>query len=485
MDPMKRPNIIVFMTDQQNEEMTRKYAKTPNYDRFLESAVEFSDAYCVAPHCCPSRASFFTGLMPSQHGVWNNVEVDNGLSRGLFDGVRVFPEELKEAGYETIFSGKWHVSSVEWPQDRGFEKVLHTHITNYGKMDRENVPRFNDWTKLYCNPQLIDGASETKTEGRIIKEGYPHYYQYGTLENPFGDTDTVSKACKEIESNSFEKPVFMYIGTTGPHDPYFVPQRFLDQYKLEDIKLPNSFGDKMTDRPGLYRRTQDQFALSEEEQKESLRHYLAFLSYEDELFGKVLSSVEKRGIQDNTIILYLTDHGDYAGAHGLWAKGLPCFKEAYHICAAIGGAGLKKEKRKEDHLVSIMDFAPTILELAGVLKGGFTGQSLVPFINGKQPDKWRTEICTQTNGNELYGVQRAIWNKKWKYVYNGFDYDELYDLENDPDEMKNVINEEKNKDIIRTMCKKMWEFAKETKDNCTCGYIMVRTAPYGPGICNE
>lgn len=92
---------------------------------------------------------------------------------------------------------------------------------------------------------------------------------------------------------------------------------------------------------------------------------------------------------------------------------------------------------------------------------------------------------TQTNGNELYGIQRAVWNRKWKYVFNGFDYDELYDLEKDPLEMRNLIKEKAYEEVVEQMCGKMWEFARDTGDNCTCPYIMVSLAPYGPGIICE
>ena len=134
-------------------------------------------------------------------------------------------------------------------------------------------------------------------------------------------------------------------------------------------------------------------------------------------------------------------------------------------------------------LVSILDFAPTILELAGIASPKVTaGFSLTPFLRGETPQKWRQEICTQTNGNELYGIQRAVWDKQWKYVFNGFDYDELYDLERDPLETHNRINDPSCAPIIKRMCRKMWLNAKETGDNCTCAYIMVSLAPYGPGI---
>lgn len=475
------------MTDQQNAKTmyADSVAKTPNIDTFLQKSMHFTDAYCPAPHCCPSRASFFSGLYPAQHGIWHNVEVDSAISRELFDGVKLFPEVLSENGYQTVFSGKWHVSGTEGPADRGFQKVLRECTTNYGREGKENIPRFNDWSKLYCHNEKIDGANEIKTDGRIVKEGYPTYYQYGIEENPFGDTDTVEMACEELKNYDGDKPLFMYVGTIGPHDPYCVPQEFLDLYRDLEVVLPESFNDTMEDKPALYRRTREQFALTEDEYKESVKRYLAFVSYEDSLFGKLLDTIDEKGIYDDTAIIYLTDHGDYLGAHGLWAKGLPCFKEAYNICAAIGGGALNINGTNGE-LISLADFAPTILDLAGIEDlPEMCGKSLVPFLKKEKPENWREYICTQTNGNEVYGIQRAVWDKKWKYVYNSFDYDELYDLENDPLEMHNICKKPENKGKVKEMCKKMWQFAYDTKDCQTCGYIMVRMAPYGPGIIFE
>lgn len=488
MDRKRKPNILVFMTDQQLGDtiMPDNATKTPNIDKFRQHAVHFTEAYCPAPHCCPSRATFFTGLYPSEHNIWNNVEVCNAISRKLFDGITMFPEELNKAGYHTYFSGKWHVSGNEGPLDRGFDEVLKEVTSNYGRNLQENIAYTQDWDAYYSDKTRVDFEHSPKEFGRIIRPGYPTYYQFGVEENPFGDSDTVAAACDKISSYQHEDPFFLYVGTTGPHDPYNPPQEFLDMYSLNDIKLPDTFEDSMLDAPALYRRTKDAFKLTVEEHKESLRRYMAFCSYQDYLFGKVIDTLTEKGILEDTVIMYLSDHGDYAGAHGLWAKGLPCYREAYHICALVGGGFINSQNKTNSEFVSLADFAPTILELAGVQTSTqFTGRSLVPFLSGRDAENWRTDMHTQTNGNELYGIQRAVWNKKWKYVFNGFDYDQLYDLENDPNETENLINKPELVPVIKEMCKKQWQFAREHKDNCTCPYIMVALAPYGPGILLE
>ncbi len=482
-----KPNIIVFMTDQQNAKTIdpNHQAITPNLTKFLKRSTRFTNAYCPAPHCCPSRASFFSGMYPSQHGVWNNVEVDNSLSRGLYDGITLFPEQLSKAGYSTAFSGKWHVSAYESPSDRGFDNVVSRVVSNFGFVANDNTPKSNEWENTYSTPENIDFEGDKKEFGRIIRPGYTSYYQFGVDENPYNDTTTVEKACEVLNNNDKSKPLFMYVGTTGPHDPYCPPQNFLDMYNIDDIQLPANFNDDMVDKPALYRRTKQQFNLTEQEHKESIRRYLAFISYEDYLFGRLIDTIEANNMTDNTIVIYLTDHGDYMGAHGLWAKGLPCFSEAYNICAAIGGPGIKQGVTS-DKFISLADFAPTILELAGVENNvKHLGRSLVDILHARPTPDWRDAMYTQTNGNEIYGIQRAVFTHEWKYVHNSFDYDELYDLKNDPGELVNLINEDQYKPILKQLCKKMWQFAKQTKDTYSCPYIMVGLAPYGPGILFE
>ncbi len=480
---MKKPNIVVFMTDQQRGDtiFEGSCAKTPNLDRFRARAAHFGNAYCPSPHCCPSRATFFSGLYPSEHGVWHNVEVNNAISRDLFDGIELFPTRLQRAGYETYFSGKWHVSAFATPTDHGFDHNLYQIVSNYGEMARGYQLHDEDWAHFYSDPQTLDADGDEKHFGQIVRPGYPTYYQFGTDENPFTDNDTVAHAVRAIEDHDKKQPMFMYVGTLGPHDPYCPPQRFIDMYDLSDIQLPESFSDDMSDKPALYRRTRDQFKLTREEHIESIRRYLAFCSYEDALFGQVLDALDKKGMTDDTLVFYLSDHGDYMGAHGLWAKGLPCFREAYHVCAMVAGPGVAPGVHQD--MVSLADFAPTIEELAGAMSNvPYAGASLAPFLRGQQPEHWRTALYTQSNGNELYGIQRAVWDGEWKYVFNGFDYDELYNLREDPNETRNVIDDPAHRGIVKAMCKKLWYFAREHKDACTCPYIMVGFAPYGPGI---
>ena len=488
---MKQPNIIVFMTDHQRGDTVLPGSPviTPNIDRFREQAITFSNAWCPSPHCCPSRATFFSGLYPSEHGIWNNVDVSNALSYRLFDDVRLFSEDLADARYRLYFSGKWHVSAERGPNSYGFELLRHKHA-EYAP--HPNCPDVTEWDRY--SRKKSDVGDEPRTEARIVRPGYPAYTQYGIKEDPYKDSLTVGAAVDKLAEIDTDSPFFMFVGPLGPHDPYFVPQRFLDLYDHEDIRLPDNFDDDLSDKPTLYRRTKERYSqLTREEHIESIRRFYAFCSYEDELFGRLLDAVEARGIMDNTLILYTSDHGDYIGAHGLWAKGLPCFKEAYNVCAVAGGGIVKNGGRTNTSRLSLADWAPTFLELAGAPARAMSGHSLTALLRDEAYTSPRTETYTQTNGNEVYGIQRAVWNNRWKYVFNAFDYDELYDLENDPGEMHNLLHGLRDRDIpqspygdiVKEMWKKLWSFAREHKDNIVNPYIMTAFAPFGPGILGE
>lgn len=480
-----KPNILIFMTDHQRGDTLAPDSSciTPNIDRFRTRAVDFVSASCPAPHCCPSRATFFTGLYPSQHGVWNNVDVDNTLSRGLHDSVRTWSEDLRDAGYRLYFSGKWHVSACESPAERGFELLHHTHTYK----EYSHRPYTAEWARYYHT--RIDEVDDPRGEGEVIRPGYRRYRQYGFDEKPFGDQDVVTAAVEKLGELSDEaEPWLLFIGPLGPHDPYVVPQRFYDLYSDVKLDLPLSAGDRMTDKPALYRRTQARYAqLEEREQLESLRHYLAFCSYEDYLFGQLLDSLDKAGHTEDTLVLYCSDHGDYAGAHGLWAKGLPCFREAYDICFMLGGPGIVRPGRSSEAFVGLHDWAPTILDICGIDAGrSFPGRSLVPILRDEE-DNEPDHVFTQTNGNEIYGIQRAVWNRRWKYVFNSFDYDELYDLEADPHELVNLLHDSDPltgpyAEIVRELCAAMWRFAHAMDDSIANDYIMTALAPFGPGV---
>jgi arylsulfatase A-like enzyme len=484
MSTREKPNILIFMTDQQRGDTVLAHhpCKTPHLDQFREQGVTFTETFCPSPHCCPSRATFFTGLYPSEHGIWNNVGVANALTRGLRTGARLWSQDLAAAGYQLTFGGKWHVSSRSAPSDHGWSELGTTGALHKEWEDQDYID--SRWEAIRtAGPQ---SSLEDRKPGEILRPGYPPYHHYGINEDPFSDRRVVDEAVRAIrERGQTDTPWCQFVGTLGPHDPYHVPQRFLDLYKDQEIPLPASFEDTMEDKPGFYRRTRAFFdQLTPEEHRDAIRHYWAFCSYEDHLFGRVLEALEDTGDLENTMVIYLSDHGDYTAEHGLWCKGLPCFRGAYHVPAIVRWpAGISGPGRSEDLFVSLADFGPTILEAADVqTASGMSGASLLPILEGRRPSGWRQAVHTQTNGNELYGIQRSVTTRDWKYVFNGFDFDELYDLRSDPEETINLADREDYLPKVHELCEQMWRFVRERGDACINPYIMTGFGPVGPGV---
>ena len=487
---MARPNFLIFMSDHQRGDtvLPGHPAVTPHVDRLAREGVSFTQVYCPTPHCSPAKATFHTGLYPSRHGVWNNVGGGQALSRGLKPGVRLWSEDLRDAGYELAFCGSWHVSAVESPADRGWREagVLGSKPSAANDESRLQSRRsgIGDlWTryrKLAEQPE-----PSRRGEGQILRPGYGTYTTYGTSEWNLFDEPITSAALEVLAAlAACGKPWMLFMGIISPHDPYFAPRRFLDLYDPADVPLPPSYADTLADKPRIYKRMRDMRwgQLTPREVREAIRHYWALCSYADELFGRMLAALDAAGQADNTVVLYTSDHGDYCGDHGLFCKGIPCFRGAYHVPGVVRWpAGVAKAGRQVDAFVSHADWGPTLLELAGVsVDRPFSGRSLAPMLRDEPVNDWRDEIHTQCNGVELYYTQRSVTTRRWKYVFNGFDDDELYDLSADPHEMRNLAGDAAPAGVVRDMARRMWRFACREGDTAVNDYVTVALAPYGP-----
>ena len=476
---MGRPNILIFMTDHQRADtvLPEHAAITPNLDRLASEGVIFEKTFCPSPHCCPARGTFHSGLYPTRSGVWNNICNGQALTRGLKEGVRLWSEDLADAGYRLAWSGKWHVSVLETPKDRGWhrELLVGAHKPN------EHATMWDRYQQLARKPHPAE-----RGEGQALRPGYGTYTMYGTREpGDGGDERVVRLAVEELpQLAAGDGPWAMFVGLGGPHDPYMVPQQYIDLYDLDDVPLPPSYSDDLSDKPRIYQRMRQTIwdQMSEREIREGIRHFWAYCSYLDALFGKVMATLEATGQADNTLVLYCSDHADYCGDHGLFAKGIPCFQGAYHVPAVVRWPnGIANPGRRVDAFVSHADWAPTFLEVAGIeTDRDFSGASIAPFFRGETPPDWRDALFTQCNGVELYFTQRSVMTKDFKYVFNGFDFDELYDLRTDPHEMRNVAAEPAYTEIKRALVRRLWKFALKEDDAAINAYITVGLAPWGP-----
>ena len=479
------PNILIFMTDQEQAAVVHPDhpCLTPNASRLASQGVLFRNAYCPTAHCCPSRATFMTGMYPSRHGIYNNVSNPTAIHRALYPGVRMFSEALREAGYNLAYAGKWHVSNEENPSDRGWEELVIT-AGKGGYMHRS----LEQWRRLAGEPE----PHGPRRRGQILRPGWGHYQLYDTRPDggPKGYEETrdyrvVQSALEALPRLARQDaPWCLYIGPHGPHDPFVVPERFVRMYDPARIPLPPNFHDTLEDKPRVYQRMRRQYwgQLSEDEVRESIAHYWAYCTMEDALFGEVLEALDATGEADRTLVIFLSDHGDYCGAHGLYLKGVPAFREAYNVpCIVRWPEGITRPGREVNAFITLADFAPTFMELAGLQPpSNLTGRSLVPFLRGAEPADWPDAFYSQFNGVELYYSQRIVQTREFKYVYNGFDFDELYDLRTDPYELVNVADRPEYQEIKRELVRKMWSFNGREDDIIFNPYGTVALAPWGP-----
>lgn len=528
----KRPNILLFVVDQIQYGVTapESACQMPNLQRFSRQGVTFQHAYGPSPHCCPARATLMTGTYPSRHGVFNNVETDTAHRFGLKTGVRTFAQDLSDAGYRMSYSGKWHISNEETPADRGWREV-----TSFDK----DVPLrgHRQWAGHGANSDDHTGWATSGPVATDMISPRPH----GHMQRPgWGDVATRAEPTDDAVARVLEGPdacrqTHFYKNAIGPgidelqrlaredsqaDEPWCLcistdmvpsspcPRELLELYDPASIALPPNFHDAMADKPGIYRRLREQIwgQLSVAEVREGMANYYANCTLEDRYFGMILDALDATGTADETLVLFIGDHGDYNFAHGLQNMGIPAFREAYHVpIVARWPRGITGPDRHVDDIVWLADIAPTLIDLAGASSlDRKTGRSLAPFLRDERPPDWRDDWYSQSNGNEVYYTQRAVMTKRWKFVYNAFDYDELYDLACDPHELTNLIHPDRYpqptpfdhkpddevqplprinpelEPVRRDMMARMWEFAIDEEDTIFSAFAPVAVASYGP-----
>jgi len=497
------PNILIFMVDQMQRDVTLPGhpCHMPNVRRLAEQGVSFTQTFTCSPHCCPSRATFMTGLYPSRHGVFNNVETNTAFQKGLNPGVRTFSEFLSHAGYRLACAGKYHVTNLETPAERKWEE-----ITKYRKNFEH--PRNEDWDAEALHPPPPD---ETRRRGTIWRPGWVDssvICSKTEYEATYWYRNAVRPGIEEIPRLAKSgKPWTLFISSDmNPGEA--VPAELLDLYDPREIPLPASFNDTLSDKPRIYQRMRRQLwdQLTEEEAREVLAGYWALCSLQDRYLGDILAALDASGQAENTLVVLVSDHGEFGFAHGLLEIGIPSFREVYHVPAILRWPrGIHAPGRTVDEFVSLADFAPTFLELAGCAADvRFTGRSLAPFLRGEKPDAWPDAWYSQTKGNEVYYTQRIVQTRDYKYVCNWFDFDEMYDLRADPHELVNIAFP---KDLLPSrgtgettrgrytpwphlppevesvrqgLLARMWQFARREEDIIFNGYLPVALAPYGP-----
>lgn len=466
-DDSRKPNILFIMTDQQRWDCIgangNPLIRTPHLDRLAAESANFTHCFVQAPVCVPSRVSFFTGRYPHAHrNRVNYTPLDHGEV--------LMQSRLQAAGYATAAVGKLHYfpPTVMEAKRTGFESVeLHDAVTS--------LDRFSDyivWRKQH-DPQ---SGIQHRTLASNIPAGQNPFRQ--AIDERYSETTwTGEKTRHHLRRLATGKqPFFLFSSFWKPHSPFEVPQPFDAIYDDVEIPLPKQMTlDDIMKLPPPLRTLILRFRPEYETDRERLqwmyRSYYGAISHVDREVGLILNTLDEAGVADNTIVVFTSDHGDQMLEHGLMGKN--CFFESsVRVPFLIRFPGHVRPAQYHD-LIESVDLLPTLFELIG-LPEPYTsqGRSLAGLIS-PSPRHYvpRTavfsenvipEVITGTQesfefvkGEGIRGTRhpdaKMVRTKRWKYIYYPDGFEELYDLETDPNEMSNLAHNDDFRDQIYEM----------------------------------
>lgn len=499
----KAKNVILIQTDHElgraDEEGSEYYdIIRPNYDSFKEEAVYFVNAKCVTPLCSPARRTMLTGVDPNQHGVINNETTIQPSS----EAVTIY-DVLLANGFDTdniYFFGKTHYSA-------GLAKDTPTEtygisgwaINGYGqpytKTEYKNYLKRNNYfgstyktpvmtlsaEALTAKPSLVAGDTVDLSEMKQITG-----HRYGVLETPkeFHETyflaDMVVSQLEKIAESGSDEPFIMSINFWGPHHPCSPTQEFVDLYTDENgviggnIPEYASFLDDWQNRPAVYA-WDSQSSVDPGLETPNVMSWEAFRTYlaiayasatmTDDAIGRILDAIDALGFDENTVVIWTADHGDALGAHGGHSG-----KECYMVEEVLDIPMLVRSPDYTDlagtvnsSFVNTADVPVTMLDVLGLsFPESVSGMSMLDLIEGTAEP--RAYMVSQMNGLTSETRARTVYYGNFKYTYYLNDIDELFDLENDPYEMHNLIFDDAHQGIVSLMKKMLREWQIEKND---------------------
>ena len=431
-----RPNILFLFTDDQRFDTIRALGNedviTPNMDRLVEEGTSFTEASIMGGTsgavCMPSRAMMMTGR------TLFHLE---GEGRSIPDGHVMMPEALRDCGYRTFGTGKWHNGRPAFA--RGFDEG-----------DRIFFGGMSDHFKVPLNP--FDGSG-IYPEDRIYHEEKSH------------SSDLFSGAAIDfIRSYDRQDPFYAYVSFTAPHDPRDTHPEFHAMYDASSLNLsPNCYANHPFDNGELKIRDEmlAPFPRSPEVVREHLAAYYAMISHIDRQVGDLLTALEETGRLENTIIVFAGDNGLAVGQHGLMGK-QNLYEHSVRVPLVFRGPGIPQGERRSAYCY-LIDIFPTLLDLIGVtVPESVEGMSLVGSM-ADESDRVRDTLLYAYKG--LHRSAKRGDHKLIEYSVEGMRTAQLFDLSVDPWEMENLIDDPERTDVIEMLRKEMRRWQTELDDS--------------------
>ncbi len=469
-------NFLLITSDQQHW-MTIGYndpnIHTPNLDRLGKRGIIFDRAYCPNPTCTPTRASLITGMMPSQHGAYV-------LGTKLPETVHTVGEDFSANGYATALVGKAHFQpfegTAEYPsleaypilQDLDFWKDFHGPFYGFNHIElarnHGDEPHVGQHYVLWMEEKL-------KAEGKDAKS-WKNWFRKptGTSEAQYGlwnlpeeyhlNTWIAERTNKLLEEYAGDKkPFFMWASFFDPHPPYLVSGKWAKMYDPKKMEVPEIVQGELDDMPPIYKKTQEkkpdfaEFKDSElwsaglrshitrtkERKAEDMALYFGMISFMDQEIGRILDKLDELGLTEKTVVVFTTDHGNVYGQHGLIKKGPFMYEDLVKVPMVISCPGTIPSGKRSQSLQSLIDIPTTFLSLAGInIPRSMTGIDQKSVWKGEDKTL-RDHVIVENHQQPQSLYQKQLITKQYKITtYMNHSYGELFDLINDPKELKNL-----------------------------------------------
>ena len=430
------PNVLVIMADDLNNDMGvygHPMVKTPNLDRLAARGVRFDRAYNQFPLCSPSRVSLLTGLRPDTTRV-HDLVTD---FRTVIPEVLTLPQMFKRNGYLTARVGKIF------------------HYGNPGQIGTSGLDDPASWD-VFVNPRGIDKDEEAQLTNFTPTRGLGSalaYYASPAPDEAHTDGKVAAETIALLEKNT-DRPFFIGAGFYRPHCPFIAPKKYFDLYPLDRIRAPRSMPGSPEPPPAAWFTTPPNWGIGEDAQRESIRAYYASITFLDANVGRLLDALDRLKLTDNTIVVFMSDHGYHLGERGQWMK-QTLFERSARAPLMMAGPGVTAKGRASSRIVEFLDIYPTLADLARVSPPpGLHGRSLAPLLRNPQA-QWDHPALTQVRRGppENHFMGYSVRTEKWRYTEwdEGKRGAELYDEVTDPDEMRNLAAEAKYRDTVAEM----------------------------------
>jgi uncharacterized sulfatase len=462
------PNIVLILTDTTSRHYLGAYgsrgAITPHIDRLAQEGLLFENSYSSSPVCTPARGCIFTGVHAPVNGAWYN---DATINRN----VEIMGETFARAGSRVGYTGKWHL-------DGGL-------YFGYGKAQGGFPQRWWYDGKNYTDDL---GPARTQQYRTWARAGWPDMRELAfEAEDCWGHR--VTDRAIDFLRTAGDEPFLLCVAYDEPHGPFMAPREYLDAIDPDAFELrPNILTEVPGDKPEQQRILAEGHNNVEEDLRAYLRYYGACQAFQDAEMGRLLEVVDELH-GDDTYVIFTSDHGEQMGSHGCWGKGPIMYEESVHTPLIVRGPGVPAGARTKA-LAGQVDLLPTFCDLAGVpVPAQVQGHSLAPvlrdpdasvndvvfitytlFGNDGEPsrdDEHDRSRLGQKAGRWFFPI-RAVFDGRYKLAVNLLDTDELYDLQEDPYEMRNLIDEEETAAVRDRLHRRLLDELVATRDPMRC-----------------